>query len=398
MAAGDAGGGAARFHQPENMMEEALRATVRRFVEQELRPHLNEWEEVGAFPRALYRQAGALGLLALGFPEQEGGIPASYRQLQVLNEELCRTGCGGLLASLFSHRIGAPPILHGGAPELRARVLPGILSGERISALAVTEPGGGSDVAGLATTAVRDGDHYIVTGSKTFITSGMRADWIVVAVRTGAAGSGAAGISALLVPGDIPGLTRTPLKKMGWWCSDTAELHFDQCRVPAANLLGAENHGFALLMRNFNDERLMLAMHACYLAQACLDEAVQWAQQRKTFGKALVQHQAVRHKLVQMATRIEATRAFIDSTVARMDGAPGAGTEPATVAQVCMLKNFAAQTMQACAGEAVQILGGMGFMRGTVSERVYRDAKVYMIGGGAEEILNDLAARQLGWS
>jgi acyl-CoA dehydrogenase len=371
-------------------MEEALRATVRRFVEQELRPHVNDWEEAGTFPRSLYRQAGELGLLALGFPEAEGGIPASYRQLQVLNEELCRTGCGGLLASLFSHRIGAPPIVHGGSVELRARVLPGIFAGEKISALAVTEPGGGSDVASLATTAVRDGDHYIVNGSKTFITSGMRAGWITVAVRTG--GAGASGISALLVPGDTPGLARTPLKKMGWWCSDTAELHFDQCRVPAANLLGVENAGFALLMRNFNDERLMLAMHACYLAQACLDEAVEWAQQRNTFGKALVQHQAVRHKLVAMATRIEATRAFIDSTVERMD----ACKQP--VAQVCMLKNFAAQTMQACSGEAVQILGGMGFMRGTVSERVYRDAKVYMIGGGAEEVLNDLAARQLGWS
>jgi len=375
-------------------MEQDLRATVRRFVEQELRPHVNDWEEAGAFPRALYHQAGALGLLALGFPEAEGGIPASYRQLQVLNEELCRTGCGGLLASLFSHRIGAPPIVHGGSPELRARVLPGILAGSRISALAVTEPGGGSDVANLATTAVRDGDHYIVNGSKTFITSGMRADWITLAVRTGGAGAG--GVSVLLVPGETPGLTRTPLKKMGWWCSDTAELHFDQCRVPIANLLGSENAGFALLMRNFNDERLMLAMHACYLAQACLDEAVEWSQQRKTFGKALVQHQAVRHKLVAMATRIEATRAFIDNIVARLDSGPGAAA--AAVAQVCMLKNFAAQTMQACAGEAVQVLGGMGFMRGTVSERMYRDAKVYMIGGGPEEILNDLAARQLGWS
>ncbi|MYN03571.1 acyl-CoA dehydrogenase [Pseudoduganella sp. DS3] len=372
---------------------EALRASVRRFVEKALRPHVNEWEEAGSFPRALYRQAGELGLLALGFPEQDGGLPASYAQLRALNEELCRTGCGGLLASLFSHRIGAPPIVHGGSAALRARVLPAIYAGQAVSALAVTEPGGGSDVANLATSAVRDGDHYIVNGSKTFITSGMRADWITVAVRSG--GPGAGGVSALLVAGDTPGLTRTPLRKMGWWCSDTAQLHFDQCRVPAANLLGAENAGFALLMRNFNDERLMLAMHACYLAQAALDEASEWALQRKTFGKALVQHQAVRHKLVAMATRIAATRAFIDSIVARLDGGGGADAE--LVAQVCMLKNFAAQTMQVCADHAVQILGGMGCMRGTVAERVYRDVKVYMIGGGAEEILNDLAARQLGW-
>lgn len=374
---------------------DALRATVRRFVERELRPHVNDWEEAGSFPRALYRQAGELGLLALGFPEQDGGLPASYRALQALNEELCRTGCGGLLASLFSHRIGAPPIVHGASPELRARVLPAIYAGAAISALAVTEPDGGSDVANLTTSAVREGDHYIVNGSKTFITSGMRADWITVAVRTG--GPGAGGVSALLVAGDTPGLARTPLRKMGWWCSDTATLHFDQCRVPAAHLLGTENAGFALLMRNFNDERLMLAMHACYLAQACLDEASAWAQQRTTFGQALVRHQAVRHKLVAMATRIAATRAFIDSVVARLDGDAAAGADPALVAEVCMLKNFAAQTLQACADDAVQILGGMGCMRGTVAERVYRDAKVYMIGGGAEEILNDLAARQLGW-
>jgi len=370
-------------------MEDDLRATVRRFVEQELKPHLDDWEEAGGFPRELYRKAGALGLLGLGFPEAYGGTPASYRLMQVMNEELCRTGCGGLLASLFSHKIGAPPILFGGSEELKARVLPGILSGDKISALAVTEPGGGSDVANLATHAVREGGDYIVSGSKTFITSGMRADYITVAVRTG--GPGAAGVSALLVPGDTPGLTRTPLKKMGWWCSDTAQLHFDQCRVPTSHLLGAENAGFPLLMRNFNDERLMLAMHACGLARACLEEASAWAVQRKTFGKALVQHQAVRHKLVAMATRIEATSAFIDDITRRMDS----GQSP--VAQVCMLKNFAAQTMQFCANEAVQILGGTGFMRGTLSERVYRDVKVYMIGGGAEEILNDLAARQLGW-
>lgn len=372
-----------------NDEHEALRATVRRFVEQELQPHLNDWEETGTFPRELYRQAGALGLLGLGFPEAYRGTPASYLHALVMNEELCRTGCGGLLASLFSHKIGAPPILFGGSEALKAEVLPPILAGDKISALAVTEPGGGSDVANLTTRAVRDGDHYIVSGSKTFITSGMRADYITVAVRTG--GPGAGGVSALLVPGDTPGLSRTPLKKMGWWCSDTAELHFDQCRVSAANLLGAENAGFPLLMRNFNDERLMLAMHACGLARACLEEASEWAMQRRTFDKPLVQHQAVRHKLVAMATRVEATRAFIEDIARRMD----AGESP--VAQVCMLKNFAAQTMQFCADQAVQVLGGMGFMRGTLSERVYRDVKVYMIGGGAEEILNDLAARQLGW-
>jgi len=368
---------------------EAFRATVKRFVDKELMAHVDAWDEAESFPRELYRKAADAGLLGLGFPEEYGGIPGDLFHELAMNEELTRCGSGGILASLFSHTIGAPPIVAGGSDELKAHVLPAILSGAKISALAITEPSGGSDVANLSTRAVRDGDHYIVNGSKTFITSGMRADYITLAVRT--AGPGAGGVSALLVEGDTPGLTRTPLKKMGWWCSDTATLHFENCRVPAANLLGRENAGFEIIMRNFNHERLMLAMQACGLARVCLDEASAWAMERRTFGQRLVEHQAVRHKLVAMATRIEATRAMLEDLArrAKQGGAP--------VAQVCMAKNFAAQTMQFCADQAVQILGGMGFMRGTKSERIYREVKVYMIGGGAEEILNDLAARQLGW-
>lgn len=368
---------------------EALRDLVRRFTIRELLPHIDAWEEAGTFPRALYRQAGELGLLGLGYPEEYGGVQADPFHHIAMIDELARTGCGGLLASLFSHAIGAPPIVHGGSAELKARVLPRILSGELVSALAITEPSGGSDVANITTRAVRDGGHYVINGAKTFITSGMRADLITVAVRTG--GPGAGGISVLLVDGDTPGLTRAPLKKMGWWCSDTAQLTFENCRVPAANLLGEENGGFRIVMRNFNHERLMLATQAWALARTALDEASEWAQQRTTFGQTLVQHQAVRQKLVTMATRVEATRALIEDLARRI----GQGESP--VAQLCMLKNFAGQTLQLCADSAVQILGGMGFMRGTKSERIYRDAKVYMIGGGAEEVLNDLAARQLGW-
>lgn len=368
---------------------EAFRATVRRYVEKELLPHVDAWDEAESFPRSVYRSAAELGLLGLGYPEQYGGTDADLFHEMVMIEELSRTASGGLLASLFSHSIGAPPILVGGSESLKARVLPQILAGEKISALAITEPSGGSDVANLCTRAVRDGDDYIVNGSKTFITSGMRADYLTVAVRTG--GPGAAGVSALLIDGDSPGLTRTPLKKMGWWCSDTATLHFDNVRVPASHLLGQENRGFEIFMRNFNHERLALAMQAYALARVCLDEASDWAKDRTTFGKRLVEHQVVRQKLVVMATQIEATRAILEDLAQRLER----GESP--VAQICMLKNFATQTMQLCADSAVQILGGMGFMRGTKSERIYREVKVYMIGGGAEEILNDLAARQLGW-
>jgi acyl-CoA dehydrogenase len=237
-----------------------------------------------------------------------------------------------------------------------------VLAGEKISALAVTEPGAGSDVAQLATTARREGDHYVVNGSKMFITSGLRADWTTVAVRTG--GPGAAGVSLLGIERDTPGFTRSELKKMGWWASDTAELHFDDCRVPASNLIGAEGQAFPLIMRNFNGERLTLAASACGAAQACLEDAVAWARERKTFGQPLIGHQVIRHKLVDMVERIEATRALIDDLASRLD----AGEQP--VAQTAMAKNYAARTMQFCADTAVQILGGSGYMRGV--RRRYR--------------------------
>lgn len=369
---------------------EAFRASVRRFVDLEVTPHVGAWDEAGAFPRELYAKVGALGLLGLGFPEAYGGSDADPFHSVVLIEEFARAGCGGLMASLFSHSIAAPPIAAAGSDALKRRVLPGILAGRKVAALAVSEPSGGSDVAAIRTRARRDGDEYVVDGAKTFITSGMRADFITVAVRTGS--DGADGVSVLLVEADRPGIARTPLEKMGWWCSDTAQIHFDGCRVPVANRLGDENSGFALLMRNFNHERLSLAVQACGLARACLDEASDWALARETFGKRLVEHQAVRQRLVEMATRIEATRALIEDLAARLER----GESP--IAQLCMLKNFAARTLAEVADGAVQILGGAGFVRGSKAERIYREAKVYDIGGGAHEVLNDLAARKLGWS
>ena len=216
-----------------------------------------EWDEAGTFPRELYEKAAAIGLLGLGFPEEYGGTIVDRFMWIVAVQELARAGAGGVSASLKSNSIGAPPIANAGSDELKARVLPDILAGKKISALAITEPGGGSDVANLRTTAKRDGDSYIVNGEKTFITSGMRADYITTAVRTG--GDGPGGVSLLLIPGDGKGLSRTSLKKMGWWASDTATLHFDDCRVPAANLIGEEGAGFKIIMKNFNTERLTMA-------------------------------------------------------------------------------------------------------------------------------------------
>jgi acyl-CoA dehydrogenase len=367
---------------------EAFRAVVRRFVAKEIEPFASKWDEAGEFPRDLYRKAAAIGLLGLGFPEAFGGTPADQFMRIVVSQEMARHGAGGVNASLMSHGIGAPPIVAGGRPEVQARVLPQIIAGEKISALAITEPNGGSDVANLRTTARRDGDHYIVNGEKTFITSGMRADWLTVAVRTGGAGPG--GVSMLLIPGDTPGLSRTKLKKMGWWASDTATLHFADCRVPAEYLIGDEGGGFQIIMRNFNSERMGMSASCAAYARVCVEEAIAYARQRETFGKPLTQHQVIRHKLVDMMQKVVATESMLMLLAWRLTQ----GESP--VAEICMLKNQATQTLAHCASEAVQIFGGAGYMRGAKVERIYREVKVNAIGGGAEEIMKDLASRQMG--
>ena len=377
---------------PEDLTH--LQSSAQRFVRQEVAPHLADWEAAQEFPRSLYRRAADLGWLGLGYPEHLGGTPAPTALRNVLTETLAReSGSGGLMASLFSHNIGLPPVLRWGSDALQREVIPPVLRGEKIAALAITEPGGGTDVAALRTTARLDGDHYVVDGEKVFITSGMRADYLTVAVRTDAGNKGRGGISMLVVPGDTPGLSRSPLQKMGWHCSDTAHLRFDGVRVPARFLVGQEGSGFKMIMGNFNGERLSMAVMALGFAECCYREALDWARTRKTFGSALVEHQVVRHKLMDMKMRIESTRAWVDAVTRRLDE----GDEGAEwVSQVCLLKNHSTQTMQFCADQGVQILGGMGFMRGTACERIYREVKVMMIGGGAEEIMKELASRQLG--
>jgi len=394
---------------------ETLSFLVARFAAKEIAPHVSEWEDAGEFPRSLYKRAAQIGLLGLGYPEDLGGTPASQRLRNALSYSMARHGAsGGVFAGLFSHNIGLPPIVRHGSKELQHEIIPAVLQGEKIAALAITEPGGGSDVAAIRTTARREGNHFVVNGEKTFITSGMRADYLTVAVRTDDAAAfpadadvargaqparGAHGISLLVVPGDSEGLTRSPLRKMGWHCSDTAQLYFDNVRVPARYLIGEPGAGFKMIMGNFNGERLAMAVAALGFAQACFDEALDWARQRKTFGQTLVTHQVIRHKLVDMQMRLHSTQAWIDSVSDAADaGAERAGGDTAAlwVAQVCLLKNHATQTMQFCADQAVQILGGMGYMQGCRSERIYREVKVMMIGGGAQEVMKELAARQLG--
>ncbi len=383
----------------ENVEEDAqlLADAARRFIQTEVAAHLNDWEEAGEFPRSLYQRAAEVGWLAMGYPEELGGTPAPWKLRNAMTVAMARVGgSGGLMASLFSHNIGLPPVIRHGSAALQQEVVPPVLRGEKIAALAITEPGGGTDVMSLRTTARLEGDEYVVDGEKVFITSGMRADWLTVAVRTNPKDKGPGGISMLMVPGHLPGLSRTALKKMGWLCSDTAHLRFDSVRVPARYLVGEEGSGFKMILTNFNGERLSMAAMALGFSECCYDEALAWARQRKTFGTALVDHQVIRHKLMDMKMRIESTRAWLNAVSARADSGDKADKGSQWVAEVCLLKNHATQTMQFCADQGVQILGGMGFMRGTACERIYREVKVMMIGGGTEEIMKELASRQLG--
>ncbi|MGE0153732.1 MAG: acyl-CoA dehydrogenase family protein [Reyranellaceae bacterium] len=367
---------------------EAFRTQMRRFVEREIAPFVDQWDEAGEFPRELYRKAAAIGLLQMGYPEEYGGVPTDGFYRIIASEELARAGCGGVNASLMSHTIGAPPIAALGPEWMKRKVLPEILAGEKISALAITEPSGGSDVANLKTTARREGDHYVVNGQKMFITSGVRADYFTVAVRTGGPGMG--GVSLLLIERDRPGFSRTKLRKMGWWASDTAQLFFDDVKVPVDNLIGPENAGFNGIMRNFNPERIMLAAGAYGFARVCLEEAIDYARQRETFGRPLIKNQVIRHKIVDMAMKVNAVKATLEQLAWRVEQ----GEQP--VAEICMLKNLATTTLEWVANEAMQVLGGAGYLRGSKVERIYRETKVMSIGGGSIEIMKDLAARQMG--
>ena len=369
---------------------EAWRRSVRGFIDREIMPHVEDWEEAGRIPRALYKKASEAGLLGVGYPESYGGEGTDFDRFHgiVTSEELARIGAGGVSSALMIHGIGLPPIMAMGSEEMKREIGQAVLSGDKQISLGITEPGGGSDVAQLKTKAVKDGNGWRVNGSKTYITGGMTSKWATTAVRTGDEGMG--GISLMLIDLESDGVSRTELPKQGWWASDTATLHFDDVFVPAENLIGEENHGFYGIMANFNGERLGMAAQAAAYARVCVEEAAAWAQERKTFGKRLADHQVIRHKLASMAQRVWATTTMLDTYAWHVQN----GHTP--VAELAMLKVQATETMEYCAREAMQILGGAGFIRGHRVERIYREVRVMAIGGGSEEIMRDLAARQLG--
>ncbi|GAA4588323.1 acyl-CoA dehydrogenase [Actinoplanes octamycinicus] len=375
----------------DDPFETAERATLREamaaFVRREILPFLNDWERAGEIPRELHASAAKAGLYGIGFPEEVGGDGGDTVDMVVATEAFLEAGgSSGCHAALFTHGIALPHMIAAGGPELIDRFVRPALAGSLVCSLGVTEPDAGSDVGALRTTAVRDGDDYVVDGAKMFITSGTRADFVTTAVRTG--GPGSAGISMLVIERGTPGFAVSrKLDKMGWLCSDTAELSFTGCRVPAANLIGAENGGFPLIAQVFVPERIVAAVHAYSVAQRCLDLTLDQVRRRDTFGRPLISRQVVRHKLVEMRQRIELARTFTRRVAARHAAGDWVAGE------VCLAKNAAVDACKHVVDEAVQLHGGMGYLRESEVERHYRDSRILGIGAGASEVMTDLAAK-----
>ena len=373
--------------------EQALYESTAAFTRAKVLPNAQQWEDDGRLPRELHKEAAQLGLLGISFAEDVGGSGGGPREAVTVNEALHATGApGGVYASLFTCGIALPHLAKWGTKQQIDDYVRPTLSGEKIGSLAITEPGGGSDVGHLRTSARRVGDDYLINGAKTYITSAVRADFYVVAVRTGdSERPGAAGVSLVVVDRDTPGLTvNGPLKKLGWHCSDTGELNFENVRVPVSNVVGEEHSGFEKIAYGFVPERLALAVAGYSHAQRCLDLTVEWCRNRETFGQALIKRQGVQNTLSEMARRIDITRTYCrhvaDLYVAGHDA----------IAEVCFAKNTAVDTAEWVAHQAVQLHGGLGYMGESEVSRHYRDVRLLGIGGGTTEILTTLAAKRLG--
>jgi acyl-CoA dehydrogenase len=375
-----------------NEQHEMFRATVRSFVDKEIAPHIEEWEAAGRMPRWIWPRMGELGLLGVEYDDKYGGGGSDVLTSAVLHEECARSRSGSFAMAVGVHCDMASPHLYWtGSEALKEKYLPAICRGEALTAIAVTEPGGGSDVAAIRTRAVRDGDHYVINGAKTYITSGVRADYVVTAARTG--GPGAAGVSLMVVDKGTPGFEVTrKLDKMGWRSSDTAELSYTDVRVPVENLVGVENTGFAQIASAFVSERVGLAAQAYASGQRCLDLTVAWCRARETFGRPLISRQSVQNTLSDMARRIDVARVYTRNVVERQ-----LAGETNLIAEVCFAKNTAVEAGEHAANAGVQLFGGMGYMAESEIERQYRDMRIIGIGGGTTEILTALAAKLLGY-
>ncbi|HEX7738783.1 MAG TPA: acyl-CoA dehydrogenase family protein [Marmoricola sp.] len=372
--------------------QRALKQSAIDFTAREVKPHVEQWERDGEIPRDFQKKLAHAGLLAVGFSEDVGGDGGGLLDICALQEGFMEAGwSGGLMASAFTHGIALPHIVQNGSKELIDTYARPTLAGEMIGSLGITEPGTGSDVAGITTRAVRDGDHWVINGAKTFITSSVRGDFVTTAVRTGE--PGAHGISMIVVPKGTPGFTVSrKLDKMGWLASDTGELAYEDVRVPVGNLVGEENHGFYYIAQNFVAERIFLALMGYGHAIRCLYLAAKYCRERETFGKPLVANQVVRAQLTEMHRQATIARTYTLEVARRFD----AGED--VIAEACLAKQTAVDTAVFVADQAVQLHGGMGYMRESEVERHYRDVRLLPIGGGATEVLTDLAARLLGYA
>ena len=368
----------------------SFREMVTKFLETEIWPHVDEWDESGQYPQEINEKVCELGVFGFGIDEKYGGLGFDDQFMRKdVSVEMGRSSAGGLFASVGSRNIMLGPLSELANEEIKMKALPDLMSGKKGGSLGITEPGGGSDVARMKTTARKDGNEWVLNGSKTFITGGMQASYFVIGARTGEEGLG--GISLFFVEADTPGFTRTSIdKKMGWWSSDTATLYFDNCRIPADNLMGEENKGFLSIMNNFNYERYMMGAQMLGMAKRCFEECVQYSQERQTFGKNLIEHQVIRHKLADMSAKIDAMDAYLNQVAQLMND----GEMP--VAEISKIKFYCSECIESIASEAMQIFGGAGYLRGNAVERIYREVKVMAIGGGSKEIMKDLTAKQLG--
>ena len=368
-----------------------LRDQLRRFVDTEVKPHALAWEAQGFVPREVLRRMGELGFLGVRYPAEHGGSAMDTLATCVLAEELGRSTFGGFAVTVLVHTdMASPHLVNAGSPEQVARWLPGVIAGTTITAVAVTEPDAGSDVAGIRTTARADGDAYVLNGSKMFITNGVHANLVFVAAKTDTAAKGSRGISIFAVERGTPGFSvGRALEKQGWLSSDTAELVFQDCRVPAANMLGEKNRGFYAIMRNFQNERIVLGAQAMGEAQAMLDITLGWVRQRRAFGGTLWDKQAIRQRLAMLSAKVEAARRLVYHT-AWLDAR---GRD--CVREVSQVKALCGELVNEVAYGCQQFHGGMGYLRESAIERMVRDARVQAIGGGATEVMLEEVAKRL---
>ncbi|MGR3383455.1 acyl-CoA dehydrogenase family protein [Roseovarius indicus] len=370
---------------------EMLRDQLRRFVAEKVQPHADQWELDGAVPRDVLREMGALGFLGIRYPEEYGGSAMDTRATAVLAEELGRSTYAGFAITVLVHTdMASVHLFNAGSDAQKAAHMPGIVSGDTITAVGVTEPDAGSDVKGIRTTARRDGDDFILNGAKMFITNGVHANLYCVAAKTDAQGPASQSVTMFLVEKDTPGFTVSrALDKHGWRSSDTAELAFDNCRIPAENILGEEGRGFYAIMKNFQNERIVLGAMAMGEAQAAIDLTLDYVKTRKAFGAPLWDKQAIRQRLSMLAARVAAARQFVYATAAR-----DANGEEVT-REVSMIKALCGELVNEVMYDCLQFHGGFGYMREATIERMTRDARVQAIGGGATEVMLEEVAKRL---